>query len=284
MLHKRTILLSMLIVTLLAAGCAGLGGPRLTSDTGIPTVAVLPSVTSTTGPTDTPIPPTPDFVAETETAQALVTPTLPPSRTPTLTWTPSITPSQTYTPSPPPTETPPPLPSATPFQPVVVQPTPGGISIPPAANCNPAWFFSSRTPASCPSGDALNFAAASLAFERGYMFWTSHENMIYVVYADGNQPAWDRFPDTYSEGMPERDPNIVGPQGIWQQPRRGFGNIWRTTSGVRDRLGWALREWEDAYSMTYQQASAGGTIYMNGPDGKVFELRGDRTQWSIFNP
>lgn len=291
MRQQRTFtrLLSLLIFSLLAAGCAG--SPRLVSDADIPTVAVLPSVTatSTSGPTETPIPPTPDFMAETRVA--LVTPTLPPSRTPSPTWTPSITPNPTVTPLPPsatPFPTAIPLPSATPFQPIVILPTPGGISMPPAApsSCTASWFFSSRTPAGCPTGSAQSVAAASLAFERGQMFWTSHEGMIYVLYADGNQPAWDRFADTFNESMPERDPNIVGPQGIWQQPRRGFGTIWRTTPGVRDRLGWALREWEDAYTMTYQQAdaSAGGTIYMNGPDGKIYELRGDRAHWSIFNP
>ncbi len=297
MLQHRSFtgILSLVILTLLAAGCAGLGGrnPRLVSDSEIPTVAVLPSVTATptTSPSAIPGSPTPDFMAETRVA--LVTPTLPPSRTPTPTWTPSTTPSPTATPLPTqivltPFPTAIPLPSATPFQPAVIQPTPGGVSAQPAApvNCAHAWFFSSRTPAACPAAAALNVPGASLAFERGYMFWTSHEGMIYVLYADGNQPAWDRFPDTFVEGMPERDPNIVGPQGIWQQPRRGFGNIWRTTPTVRDRLGWALREWEDAYSITFQQAdaSAGGTIYMNGPDGKIYQLSGDRTHWSIFNP
>ena len=301
------LLILLLIMVVVAAGCNGLpgSGPRLVSEADIPTVAVLPSVTPspTPGPTATPIPPTPDFLAETRVA--LITPTLPPSPTPTATLTPSNTPVPSITPSPtlPPTQTPfptpSPLPSATPFVQqqvagqVVVQPPPasGGSSAPPAAvdssgNCVYAWFFTSRPAEGCPANNAITAAAAALAFERGQMFWTSHESMIYVLYSDGGQPAWDRFTDTWAEGMIERDPTIVGPQGLWQQPRRGFGNVWRTTPGVRDRLGWALREWEDAYTLTFQQAgaSAGSTIYLTGPDGQIYALYGDRTRWERFAP
>lgn len=304
-LHTGWILL--LLATVILAGCDGLPnrGPRLVAESDyIPTVAVLPSVTPapTEGPTETPVPPTPDFVAE--TAVALITPTLPPSRTPTATWTPSTTPTETATPSPtsPPTLIP--FPTVTPFpsptafvqqqvagQVVVQQPAAAG-SVPVAGAvdssgaCVYSWFFTSRTPAGCPTNSALTAAAASLPFERGRMFWASHEGMIYVLFADGQQPAWQRYTDTWTDGMVERDPTIVGPQGLWQQPRRGFGNVWRTTPTVRDRIGWALHEWEDAYTLTYQQGGAenGSTLYFSGPDGKVYALAGDYTRWEIFNP
>lgn len=303
--RRFPLLIVAALTALIMTGCNGrLGGPRLVEDTAlIPTVAVLPSITPipTLTETPTPAPPTPDFVAE--TAIALVTPTLPPTRTPTITWTPSSTPSETPSPTPtlPPTQTPfpTPLPPPTlftpiPVVPVQVNPAPGSsapVSAPPAAldasgNCVYPWFFSSRQPGSCPATSAVSSPAAALAFERGQMFWTGVDRMIYVLYADGQQPAWERYNDTYVEGMPERDLSIVGPQGLWQQPRRGFGQLWRTTPIVRDRLGWALREWEDAYTATIQQVGAqgGGAIYLTGSDGQIYALAGDRSRWERFAP
>ncbi|GAB4572379.1 MAG: hypothetical protein Kow0077_11700 [Anaerolineae bacterium] len=299
---KIALLLTGLIA--LMSGCNGLPGqgPRLVAEGSlIPTVAVLPSITPSPTITDTPTEaiPTPDFRAETEVA--LITPTLPPTRTPTLTWTPR--PTATATPSPlptqPPTLTPFPTPVPPPTRPVIVQQAPNpiltpsqqAVSAPPGAvnpggQCAHPWFFSSRPGPGCPTGPAVTMAAASLAFERGMMFWLSNEQQIYVLYSDGQQPAWERYPDTYVEGMPERDPAIVGPQGLWQQPRRGFGLVWRTQPNVRNRLGWALREWEDAYTATVQQAGAesGGNLYLTGPDGIVYELAGSGAQWTRFAP
>jgi len=303
--RRFPLLMLVALGALLLAGCDGRpgGGPRLVEDTTlIPTVAVLPSITPvpTLTETPTPAPPTPDFVAETEIA--LVTPTLPPTRTPTITWTPSSTPSETPSPTPtlPPTPTPFPTLAPPPTQqayipvvPVQVTPVAGGVpvSAPPAAvdasgNCVYPWFFSSRQPGGCPATSAVSSPAAALAFERGQMFWTGVDRMIYVLYADGQQPAWERYNDTWVEGMPERDLSIVGPQGLWQQPRRGFGQLWRTTPTVRDRLGWALREWEDAYTATIQQGGVqgGGTIYLTGPDGQIYALAGDRSRWERFAP
>ncbi len=295
-----------------AAGCGGRGasGPQLVGDESlIPTVAVLPSVTPTLTATPIPTlaPPTPDFAAE--TAVALVTPTLPPTRTPTETWTPSLTPTVTSSPSPtlPPTQTPPPTPTPWPTQPVVIVPPPGqppvsfpdpgqsvppaGVSAPPAAadaggNCTYPWFFSSRQPGGCSAGAAASIPAAYLDFERGHMIWLGNDRSLYVMYTDGSQPAWERYPDTYMEGMPERDPSIIGPLGLWQQPRRGFGNLWRTVPAVRSRLGWALHEWESSYTATFQQTGSqgGGGIYVTVPDGQIDALRGDQVGWERFSP
>ncbi len=296
-------LAGLLCLTLALAGCAGLDGPRLLNESNIPTAAVLPSVTPMPTETATPTyaPPTPDFVAETRIA--LVTPTLPPSRTPVPTWTPSVTSSPIPLPTLALTLTP--FPSATPYptvapilqQPAVQQPAfatlaqPMPNSAPPAAvdasgACVYPWFFSSRATGGCPAGAAVSTAAASLAFERGIMLWTGHDGMITVLYSDGQQPAWERYADTWMEGMPERDPAIIGPQGLWQQPRRGFGQVWRTTPTVRNRLGWALREWEDAYTATFQQTGnqGGGAIYVTGHDGNAYMLVGDQTRWERFSP
>jgi hypothetical protein len=300
----------MLILLLFLAACNGrtnTGPVLLNEQTIVPTVAVLPSVTPVPSETPVPVPvsPTPDFVAE--TAVALVTPTLPPSRTPTQTWTPSNTPTSTFTPShtPPPTLTP--LPSPTPFptplppvQAPPIQPTagivntppgaaPGSVSAPPAAvdaggSCAYAWFFTTQAPTTCPAGLSVPTQAAYLSFEGGYMIWLASSNAIYAIYNNEQYPRWERYPDTFQEGMPERDPTIIGPQGLWQQPRRGFGQLWRTNTNVRARLNWATAEWETAYTATFQQAGAeaGGTIYLSAPDGAVFALNGDQGGWQLI--
>jgi hypothetical protein len=84
--------------------------------------------------------------------------------------------------------------------------------------------------------------------------------------------------------MPERDITIVGPQGLWQQPRRGFGQLWRTNTTVRARLGWALHEWEDAFTSTQQQAGAdsGSALYLTGQDGRVVALLDGGASWQIL--
>jgi hypothetical protein len=292
-----------LVVMLLAlTGCNGRlrSGPQLVDEvTYIPTVAVLPSITSTPTVTATPTlaPPTRDLAAE--TALALVTPTLPPSRTPSMTWTPSNTPTSTPTPTMtlPPTLTPLPTPV-----PVAVQPTQppfstGGqpvsgnpassISAPPGAvdgggNCLYPWYFTAQPISGCPVGPVAISPSAFLDFTGGWMFWIGSERMIYVVYNDGNFPRWERYADAWVEGMPERDPSIVGPAGLWQQPRRGFGYLWRNNVAVRGRMSWALHEWETAYDAAIQQVGAegGGAIFVSAPSGEVFELAANQTSWT----
>ncbi len=295
----------LLLGVLLVAGCGGrLGsGPQLVDEVPyIPTVAVLPSVTpvpptSTATSTPTPVPPTPNLAA---TELVLVTPTLPPSRTPSLTWTPSSTPTHTATPLPtfPPTLTP--VPTIVP--PVVVQPTvqpvvqPGSIPssgvnalpgiVDASGACLYPWFFVAVAAAGCPVNQAVTSASAYLEFTSGRMFWIGSERMIYVLYDDQNQPRWERFADTWVDSMPERDPNIIGPVGLWQQPRRGFGHVWRNNPNVRGRLSWALHEWETAYQATIQQmgVEGGGAVYISDPTGRIFELKVDQSSWTTYQP
>ncbi len=116
------------------------------------------------------------------------------------------------------------------------------------------------------------------------MIWLGNEQAIYVLYGDGQYPGWERYPDTYHDGMPERDVSIVGPEGLWQQPRRGFGLVWRAYPGVRQRLGWALQEWETGYTATIQQAGTedGSAMYVSGLNGQTFRLPGDGGRWTQF--
>lgn len=302
LLVLRRRIAGLLLLSVLLAACGGRGsGPVLIAESTyvIPTVAVLPSITPTRTPSPTDLPTLLPFTPDTPAAEViLITPTLAPSRTPTQTYTPSNTPTLTYTPSPtrPPTQTP--FPTPTPFVPAFV-PTqaPLGGAIPaggsavtaprnPDGSCAFGWFVTARPPSGCPVTAPMSSAAASLAFERGMMFWFGVDGMITVLYTDGQQPAWERYVDTWREGMPERDLTISGPEGLWQQPRRGFGQLWRTTATVRSRLGWALHEWEDSYTGTLQSAGSdsGGAIYLTNVDGRIYALTGDRTHWESFTP
>jgi len=67
--------------------------------------------------------------------------------------------------------------------------------------------------------------------------------------------------------MPEFDPNIEAPTGLFQ-PERGFGKLWRENVEVGDGLGWAL-EAEQGHVTTYSYVYGGeindNNVYVQGP-------------------
>jgi hypothetical protein len=154
--------------------------------------------------------------------------------------------------------------------------------------CAYDWFFGpvAKAVEDCPTGEPTSTMMARLEFERGEMVWNSAQNTIYVLYRDFQAPYWESFPDTYMQGMPERQAGLQGPLGLWQQPRRGFGELWRTNTAVRARLGWALEEWEDSYMGWLQQAeTAEGTqVFFMRDDSKVYQLNpGANGIWELFS-
>src|SRR5690606_13133514 len=113
-----------------------------------------------------------------------------------------------------------------------VQPTP---TAPPAVEPTPA-------PAGFPTPVVAQVQGAEQVFEHGRMFWIRHLRQTWVMAASENDPNsgdWFCYVDEFEEGDPETDPSIVPPEGLYQ-PKRGFGLVWRTEPGIRDRLGWAL--------------------------------------------
>jgi serine/threonine protein kinase len=152
--------------------------------------------------------------------------------------------------------------------------------------CTYAWFFTSFAVDACASEEPAISGATYLEFAGGHMIWIEAEDTIYVFYNDTNQPRWESFPNSWFEGMPERDPNIIGPSALWQQPGRGFGYVWRNNQNVRDRLGWALAEWETPYDITTQQmqSAAGGTRYLTDPAGRILELAQNQSNWTAYAP
>lgn len=125
------------------------------------------------------------------------------------------------------------------------QPQPQAAGEPPAGLVVPGGVFAARWQSDPALQQALGFArsaeplpveAASQPFEHGLMVWVNSGPQIYVIADD---KTWNAFPDTFKEGEPERDPNLYTP-GELLQPVRGFGKLWRTQEGVRDRVGWAV--------------------------------------------
>jgi len=153
--------------------------------------------------------------------------------------------------------------------------------------CEYEWFFGTqaRPVDVCPSTPPISTALARLEFERGEMIWVQAEQAIYVLFRDFQAPYWASYPDTFLEGTPEREAGLVGPLGLWQQPRRGFGQLWREDAAVSERLGWALYEWEASYEGWLQKAeTAEGTlVFFMRDDNKVYQLHpGPEGIWELF--
>lgn len=144
----------------------------------------------------------------------------------------------------------------------------------------------------CPDGSPINpegDCTAPLAitpglvaqqpFQQGLMLWIQSQQRIYVLY-DGGE--WDSFPDQFQEGQPESDPSINPPQGVLQ-PIRGFGLVWRTQAGVRDRVGWATGGEFSFASDVQGNASVGGRMTIREQDGTVLEITNGGT-WRRISP
>jgi hypothetical protein len=87
------------------------------------------------------------------------------------------------------------------------------------------------------------------------MLWREDTKQICVLYADGN---WAIYADAWTPDKPGSDPEIV-PPAERLQPVRGFGLVWRTQPGVRDKLGWALRA-EEGQPAPVQEFERGAMI------------------------
>jgi len=94
----------------------------------------------------------------------------------------------------------------------------------------------------CPLTPALSSAnSAYQPFQNGLMIWVSTlgaqpQPAIYALHHNG---AYQRFGDTWVEGVDPHSGGMSAPEGM-QEPVRGFGKVWRDNASVRDTLGWAL--------------------------------------------
>lgn len=104
------------------------------------------------------------------------------------------------------------------------------------------------------------YQLAEQVFEQGRMFWIRHSLEIWVMMNDPgktNQGEWYCYPDTFVDGEPEIDPDLIPPDDRYQ-PRRGFGKLWRGNADIKAALGWAITpEFELTSQYTF---TAGGPL------------------------
>jgi len=103
-----------------------------------------------------------------------------------------------------------------------------------------------RTPPPTATSDGLatptitQIQVAEQVFEHGRMFWLQPTDQVWVmvITAEG-KGTWQVYTNTFKEGDPESDPDLVPPTGL-EQPKRGFGKLWRDNPDIREALGWAV--------------------------------------------
>jgi hypothetical protein len=145
--------------------------------------------------------------------------------------------------------------------------------------CEYAYFFD-PAPEACPLYEPSATWAAEQPFENGRMVWLEEvrgetfvtQRQILVFYNDGK---YEQYQDTWTEGQPESDPSIVPPPGLYQ-PIQGFGKLWRETTSVRDKLGWATvpQQGFDTFWQQRFQESLPSVAYVRIFDGRVIEIAG----------
>jgi hypothetical protein len=204
--------------------------------TATPVPPVIPIVATET-PSATPVlAATPDVPLPTHGPGRTATPTPPPP----ITMTPTFTPTTTDTPV---------TPGAVGYAPV------GGLSSdgagPGTACANaPQGVFGAiyqsdqnlQTALGCPLASAGSaVGSAYQPFQNGVMIWVSSLGVQpqAAIYALLNNGTYQRFNDTWQEGVDPASSGAVPPQGMLE-PVRGFGKVWRENPMVRDTLGWAL--------------------------------------------
>jgi hypothetical protein len=130
----------------------------------------------------------------------------------------------------------------------------------------------------CPVETPVEFTGVVQVFERG------------VMYFQGGGPIWaveatnDGFPDrhwTITQALPpvEGDGGVTAPDGL-KVPAFGFGAVWFGVAGVRDRLGFARTDEQQAQLM-YQRFE-GGTLFLDVTSDLVFILLSNGAAFGPF--
>lgn len=149
--------------------------------------------------------------------------------------------------------------------------------------CPVEWFFQ-PAPQDCAVDVATETGITDQTMERGRMLYIEAQDLVYVLFNDGQQPAWLSFPSDYDPAIhPERD-DSAPPEFI--QPLRELGLIWRTNQVVRDRLGLGRAEGA-TYDGFIQEAPASGNarvLYISGADGRVIQVQPGGEIWQIVGP
>jgi len=119
-----------------------------------------------------------------------------------------------------------------------------------------------------PTPTITQIQLAEQVYEHGRMFWLQPTGQIWVmIVKTEGRGDWQVYEDTFVDGEPEFDPDIVPPDGM-EQPKRGFGKLWRENPQIRDELGWAITP-EFGYVSRYEYHPGGevnaNNQYVPGP-------------------
>jgi hypothetical protein len=124
--------------------------------------------------------------------------------------------------------------SATPFNVSTCLTTPQG-NFAAIYNVNPLI----ATQLGCAVSAAVPMASAGQAFERGTMVWLQIGAPPSILsLATGGR--FQRFDDTFAEGVDPVSGNLVPPAPNLIEPIRGFGKVWRANPAVQNGIGWAV--------------------------------------------
>ena len=104
-----------------------------------------------------------------------------------------------------------------------------------------AWTAGNlRATLGCPTKPEASLTTSFEPFANGFMVWRGDTRRVTVFYKDG---TWQEFADTWAEDQPEYGCiDAYAPAQTPPTPHRGFGKVWCTQPGVRDRLGAALQD------------------------------------------
>ena len=186
----------------------------------------------------------------------------------------------------PPTDPPPQTPKHHPTQAFALIPglpteRPSRCQTPPDERFGDMWRTEAPTAAqtmACPIEPAVDFSGVMQVFERGVMYFQ----------ADG--PIWaiettnDGFPNrhwTITQSLPpvEDTSSVSPPEGL-RVPIFGFGAVWFGVAGVRDTLGFARTDEQQA-ALTFQRFE-GGTLFLDTSSDVVYVLLADGTAFGPF--
>lgn len=166
----------------------------------------------------------------------------------------------------------------------VPQTAPSSFENAPASNCigGTEWFFAGLSTATCPTGAADSSNAAFQRFQYGYMFWLQDTNQIYALYVTNEPPRWTTHPNLWNDGMEE----CSGERAA------SFANVqaWEPIQGFcmawrqDSRMQARIGYAEDRYEYSYiarYQVGEEDTIAIEDNIGNVFYL-GPQGQWDLW--
>ena len=119
----------------------------------------------------------------------------------------------------------------------------------------------------CATSEPFTTNVADQQFEHGLMLWVEEWASISVLYR-GTDSRYDAYDDLFSPDQPQPVP-LAAPNPNLQEPRQGFGKIWRQLGGPTGALGWATAE-EESYPATIQYFQRGAAVQR--PDGTEYSL------------